>query len=67
MLSDFYNLINYTKNMYKNKNVINSLFYLDLIRSALQSKFKKNENELRKELDEEYKITKETEETQKYI
>ena len=67
MISDFYNLINYTKNMYKNKNVINSLFYLDLIRSALQSKFKKNENELRKELDEEYKIAKETGETQKYI
>ena len=67
MLSDFYNLINYTKNMYKNKNVINSLFYLDLIRTALQTKFKKNENELRKELDEEYKIAKETGETQKYI
>ena len=67
MLSDFYNLINYTKNMYKNKNVINSLFYLDLIRSALQFKFKKNESELRKELEEEYKIAKETGETQKYI
>jgi len=67
MISDFYNLIHYTKNMYKNKNVINSLFYLDIIRSALQSKFKKNESELRKELDEEYKIAKETGETQKYI
>ena len=67
MLCDFYSLINYTKNMYKNKNVINSLFYLDLIRSALQSKFKKNEKELRKELDEEYKIAKETGETKKYI
>ena len=67
MLCDFYSLINYTKNMYKNKNVINSLFYLDLIRSGLQSKFKKNEKELRKELDEEYKIAKETGETKKYI
>ena len=67
MISDFYNLIHYTKNMYKNKNVINSLFYLDIIRSALQSKFKKNESDLRKELDEEYKIAKETGETQKYI
>ena len=67
MLCDFYSLINYSKKMYKNKNVKNSLFYLDLIRSALQSKFKKNENELRKELDEEYKVAKETGETQKYI
>ena len=67
MLCDFYSLINYTKNMFKNKNVINSLFYLDLIRSGLQSKFKKNEKELRKELDEEYKIAKETGETKKYI
>ena len=67
MLNDFFNLINYTKNMYKNKNVINSLFYLDLIRSALQTKFKNNEKELRQELDEEYKIAKETGETQKYI
>ena len=67
MLSDFFSLIHYTKNMYKNKDVINSLFYLDLIRSALQSKFKKNETELRKELEEEYKIAKETGETQKYI
>ena len=67
MLSDFYNLIIYCRNMFKNKNVINSLFYLDLIRNGLETKFKKNESELRKELDEEYKIAKEKGETQKYI
>ena len=67
MLNDFFSFINYTKNMYKNKNVIIALFYLDLIRSALQSKFKKNEKELREELDIEYKKAKESGETQKYI
>ena len=67
MLSDFFNFINYTKNMYKNKNVISSLFYLDLIRGALQSKFKTNEKELRQELDNEYKEAKESGETQKYV
>ena len=67
MLNDFFSFINYTKNMYKNTNVINSLFYLDIIRSALQSKFKTNEKELRQELDEEYKQVKESGETQKYI
>ena len=67
MLSDFFNFINYTKNMYKNKNVISSLLYLDLIRAALQSKFKANEKELRQELDNEYKEAKETGETQKYV
>ena len=67
MLNDFFSFINYTKNMYKNKNLIIALFYLDLIRSALQSKFKKNEKELREELDVEYKKAKESGETQKYI
>ena len=67
MLNDFYNLIIYCRNMFKNKNVINSLFYLDLIRSGLQTKFKNNEKDLRKELNDEYEIAKKTGETQKYI
>ena len=67
ILNDFFNLIHYTKNMYKNKNVINSLFYLDLIRSSLQSRFKKDENDLRKQLDSEYNIAKMRGDVKKYI
>jgi len=62
MLSDFYNLIINMKKMYKNPIVISSLFNLDLIRSGLQAKYKKNEKDLdkfKKQLEEEFKEAKE--------
>ena len=62
MLNDFYNLILYTKKMYKNKVVISSLYNLDLIRSGLQAKHKLNEKDLdkfKKELEDEFKEAKE--------
>ena len=62
MLSDFYNLIINMKKMYKNPIVVSSLFNLDLIRTGLQAKFKKNEKDLdkfKKELEEEFKEAKE--------
>ena len=62
MLSDFYNLIINMKKMYKNPIVVSSLFNLDLIRTGLQAKFKKNEKDLdkfKKELEDEFKEAKE--------
>ena len=62
MLSDFYNLIVNMKKMYKNPIVVSSLFNLDLIRTGLQAKYKKNEKDLdkfKKELEEEFKEAKE--------
>jgi hypothetical protein len=62
MLSDFYNLIINMKKMYKNPIVVSSLFNLDLIRTGLQAKYKKNEKDLdkfKKELEEEFKEAKE--------
>ena len=55
--------------MYKNPLVISSLFNLDLIRTGLQTKYKKNEKDLdkfRKELDEEFKEAKEKGEVKLY-
>ena len=54
MLNAFYDLIMHMKTIYRNKNVITALFNMDLIRTGLQSKFKSNEKELRKQLDEEF-------------
>ena len=62
MLSDFYNLIINMKKMYKNPIVVSSLFNIDLIRTGLQAKYKKNEKDLdkfKKELEEEFKEAKE--------
>ena len=69
MLNDFYNFIIYTKNMFKNQIVVSSLFNLDLIRIALQAKYKMNEKDLdkfRKELDEEFKEAKEKGDVKNY-
>ena len=69
MLSDFYNLINYMRRMYKNKIVISSLFNLDLIRSGLQAKYKNNEKDLdkfKKELENEFNEAKEKGEIKLY-
>jgi hypothetical protein len=69
MLNDFYNFIIYTKNMFKNQIVVSSLFNLDLIRIALQTKYKLNEKDLgkfRKELDEEFKEAKEKGDVKNY-
>jgi uncharacterized membrane-anchored protein YhcB (DUF1043 family) len=69
MLSDFYNLIINMKKMYKNPLVISSLFNLDLIRTGLQTKYKKNEKDLdnfKKELEEEFKEAKEKGEVKLY-
>ena len=69
MLNDFYNFIIYTRNMFKNKIVVSSLFNIDLIRMALQAKHKLNEKDLdkfKKELDEEFKEAKEKGEVKNY-
>ena len=69
MLSDFYNLIINMKRMYKNPLVISSLLNLDLIRTGLQTKYKKNEKDLdkfKKELEEEFKEAKEKGEVKLY-
>ena len=69
MISDFYNLINYMRKMYKNKIVISSLFNLDLIRSGLQAKYKNNEKDLdkfKKELENEFREAKEKGEVKLY-
>ena len=62
MLKDFCSLIKYSKTMFKDEIVVSSLFYLDLIRTALQTKYKNNEKNLdnfKKELEEEFKEAKE--------
>ena len=62
MLKDFYSLIKYSKTMFKDNIVLTSLFNLDLIRTALQTKYKNNEknlNDFKKELEEEFKEAKE--------
>ena len=71
MLSDFYNFILYTRRMFKNPIVVNALFNLDLIRTGLNAKYKKKENEkkldeFKKELEEEFKEAKEKGETKLY-
>ena len=62
MLKDFCSLIKYSKTMFKDKLVVSSLFNLDLIRTALQTKYKLNEKNLdnfKKDLEEEFKEAKE--------
>ena len=62
MLKDFCSLIKYSKVMFKDKLVLSSLFNLDLIRTALQTKYKNNEKNLdnfKKELEDEFKEAKE--------
>ena len=62
MLKDFCSLIKYSKTMFKDKLVVSSLFNLDLIRTALQTKYKlkeKNLDNFKKDLEEEFKEAKE--------
>ena len=48
MLNDFYKLIIHMKSMYKNKIFIQSLFYLDMVRSILKMKIIKIWKNLKK-------------------
>ena len=66
MLNDFYKLILHMKAMYRNKIFIQSLFYLDLIRTALQTENNKNSEELKKKLEEEFKDVTEKNEVKIY-
>ena len=66
MLTDFCNLILHMREIYKNKSVIAALVNMELIKMGLETKHKKNEENLNKELEEEFKEAKEKGEVKIY-
>jgi len=66
MLNDFCSLILHMREMYKNKIVLSTLANMELIKNGLEAKHKKNAENLKKELDEEFKEAKEKGEVKIY-
>ena len=66
MLTDFCNMILHMREMYKNKSVITALVNMELIKIGLETKHKKNKEDLEKELKEEFEEAKKTGEVKNY-